>query len=186
MYSVLRGNKKTDMFLCWIEPLEYEHLLEIFFYLISWFVRYKVNMKLSFCCKIEYCIFLIVVSQISYRICLLQFDDFEVLFMDYIEHGFVVYYRNVPSHIEEVFRLFWESLFDLLELLVLLREDQGEQMLLFWLHYINYNINTRFITTWGFPTFSIEPACLGRVGSCCRIDLTCSSCLRLRDNHLYR
>lgn len=81
-------------------------------------------MKLSFCCKIEYCIFLIVVSQVSYGICFLQFDDFEVLFMDNIEHGLVVYYRNVPSHIEEVFGLFGESLFNLLELLVLLREGQ--------------------------------------------------------------
>lgn len=51
--------------------------------------------------------------------------------MDYIEHGLVVNYRNFSSHVEEVFGLFGESLFYLLELLVFLRKDQREQMLLF-------------------------------------------------------
>ena len=106
--------------------------------------------------------------------------------MDDVEDWFVVDHGIFSPAIEEVLMVVWKPLFDLLELLVLLGEGEGEEVLLFWLHYINYNINTRLITTLGSPPSSAAPAWLGPNGSCCRCRPANSSYPRPKDIRPYR
>ena len=62
----------------------------------------EVDIELSLGSVVNYCIFLIVVSKVSYYVRLLELYNFEIFLMDDVEDWFVVDHGTFSPAIEEV------------------------------------------------------------------------------------
>ena len=128
MDSCLLSNKEGHILMRSIEPLRRKHFLILHLDLYLQLQSHKMKEQLPLSCKKEQTVPFVVVDKIADAIIFAKIDDFKVLLMHDIHNGFVVNDCYVSSDIEEVFGQSCESLLDFLELLVLLRVDQLQEV----------------------------------------------------------
>lgn len=138
MDPCLLSNKERHVLMRSIEPLHRKHLLVLHFDLYLQLQTHKIKKQLPLSRIEEQTVPFVVVDKLVNAIILAKVDDFEVLLMHDIHDGLVICDCYVSAEIEEVFGLSCEPLLDFLELLVLLRVDQLQEVLIVLHNQLQY------------------------------------------------